>query len=88
VFTATYRHGIGAFESELADLGITFNTPGPTTPKPAAKSNASTKPSSATSPNSDAPAASEHSKPNLTLNRPGFDGGSDGWVQAAEALGL
>ena len=37
VFTATYRRGIGAFESELADLGITFKHSRPYHPQTCGK---------------------------------------------------
>jgi len=37
VFTAAYRHGIGAFESELADLGITFKHSRPYHPQTCGK---------------------------------------------------
>jgi transposase InsO family protein len=37
IFTATYRHGIGAFESELADLGITFKHSRPYHPQTCGK---------------------------------------------------
>jgi transposase InsO family protein len=37
VFTATYRHGIGALESELADLGITFKHSRPYHPQTCGK---------------------------------------------------
>jgi transposase InsO family protein len=47
VYTSRFTHGHNEFERLLASLGVTQKTATPDTPKPNAKSNASTKPSNA-----------------------------------------
>jgi transposase len=70
VYTSRFTHGHNDFERLLAALGITQKTATPTTHKPKAKSNASTKPSNAGSPPDHDRALSPNSKACSTPSAP------------------
>ena len=55
IFTTPVGAGLGAMEAELFALGIATNTRGPTIPRPAARSNASTRRSRSSSPSKNRP---------------------------------
>ena len=70
IFTAESRHGTCAIELELLGLGSPTSTPAPTTLRPAARSNASTRPSRNGSPSSRRRSPSPTSRPSSTGSGP------------------